>query len=173
VRARRGSTAGRAARAGRSGHRRSGPSCGNSHCGGRIAVHLGVGRRLGQRLLAAVEQPVALQRGPRVRRRPAVGQAAASTALARPILDVRRPEHVTAPPAAGGAIADGLHPSRADGQHTAKPVDGNGPGLFFNQPEPRDFSLAKNRMSRRSGSFLRASPRPFADPASVWRRPIT
>jgi hypothetical protein len=52
--------------------------------------------------------------------------------------------HVHVLPATGWAAAKGSQSARADIHHLAQPVDREGATLFFDEPEPHGFWLAKN-----------------------------
>ena len=45
---------------------------------------------------------------------------------------------------AGGAVAEGPQAAWADIHHAAQPIDRKGPTLFFDEPNPHGFWLAKN-----------------------------
>lgn len=72
------------------------------------------------------------------------GPAMAAKAQPRLLLDVRQNDHVHVLPAAGRAAAKGSQPTRADIHHLAQPVDRESSTLFFDEPEPHGFWLAKN-----------------------------
>ena len=69
--------------------------------------------------------------------------AIAAEAQARLLLDMRQNNHVHVLPATGGAAAEGPQATRADIHHPAQSVDREGPSLFFYEPEPHGFRLAK------------------------------
>ena len=93
--------------------------------------------------------------------------ATAAQAQARLLLDMGQNHHVDVLPAAGRAAVKGPQPAWADVHHMAQPVGRERPNMFFNEPEPHGFRLAKiwvaffrmslssrsMRFSRRSRSF--------------------
>lgn len=70
--------------------------------------------------------------------------AIAAQAQARLFLDMRQNHHVHVLPAAGRTPSEGPQATRADIHHLAQPVDREGPSVFFDEPEPHGFRLAKN-----------------------------
>jgi len=60
------------------------------------------------------------------------------------LLDVGQNHHVHALPGAGGALPEGPQAAWADIHHAAQPIDRKGPTLFFDEPKPHGFWLAKN-----------------------------
>jgi hypothetical protein len=57
---------------------------------------------------------------------------------------MRQNHHIHALPAAGRAAAERPQAMWADSHHPAQPADWEGPALFFYEPEPHGFWLAKN-----------------------------
>ena len=72
------------------------------------------------------------------------GAAVATQAQSRLLLDVRQNHHVHVQPAAGRAAAESPQPVGADIHRPTQPVYRESPALFFNEPEPHGFWLAKN-----------------------------
>jgi hypothetical protein len=72
------------------------------------------------------------------------GPAMAARAQARLLFDVRQNDHVHVLPTAGEAAAERPQATRADIHNPAQAVDGESPALFFDEPEPHRFWLAKN-----------------------------
>jgi hypothetical protein len=69
-------------------------------------------------------------------------------------------------PAAGGAAAIGPQAAWADIHHAAKPINRIGTALFFNEPEPHGFWLAKNLFSLSLGLRRSRNPPYFNSP--LW-----
>jgi hypothetical protein len=70
--------------------------------------------------------------------------AVAAQAQTRLFLDVGQNDQISALPAAGGTVPESPQATRADIQDLAQPVDREGPTLFFDEPKPHGFWLAKN-----------------------------
>jgi len=70
--------------------------------------------------------------------------AIAAQAQARLLLDMRQNHHIHALPAAGRTAAERPQSAGADIHHPTQPIDRESPALFFNEPEPHGFWLAKN-----------------------------
>jgi hypothetical protein len=66
-------------------------------------------------------------------------------------------DHVRTLPAAGWTAAESPQPTRADVHHPAKVLAPERPTVFFDEPEPHGFWLAKNWVvgstGQRNGSF--------------------
>ena len=83
--------------------------------------------------------------------------AIAAQAQPRLFFDVGQNDHISALPAAGGTVQESPKAARADIQDLAQPVDREGPAMFFDEPKPHGFWLAKNWVAffRMSLSSLR------------------
>ncbi|GGC24199.1 hypothetical protein GCM10011363_45880 [Marivita lacus] len=57
---------------------------------------------------------------------------------------MRQHNHIRALPAAGRPAAERPQPARADVHDLTQPLDREGTALFFNEPKPHGFWLAKN-----------------------------
>ena len=83
--------------------------------------------------------------------------AIAAQAQTRLLLDVGQNDHIQALPAAGRAAAYGPQAARADVHHLTQPIRWERPNVFFDEPEPYGFWLAKNWVvgstGQRNGSF--------------------
>ena len=77
--------------------------------------------------------------------------AIAAKAEARLFLDVCQNNHVHALPAAGRTAAEGPQATRADIHPLAQPVDRESTLMFFDEPEPHGFWLAKNTVVGSTG----------------------
>lgn len=78
--------------------------------------------------------------------------AVAAQAQTRLFHDVGQNDHIRALPAAGGTVPESPQSARADVHGLAQPVDREGTTLFFDEPKPYGFWLAKNWVA-----FLRNS----------------
>ena len=78
-------------------------------------------------------------------------RAIAAKAEARLCLDMGHNNHVHALPAAGRTAAEGPQATRADIHPLAQPVDRESTLMFFDEPEPHGFWLAKNTVVGSTG----------------------
>jgi hypothetical protein len=99
--------------------------------------------------------------------------AVTAQAQTRLFLDMRQHNQICPLPAAGRSATESPKSARADVHNLTQPVDLEGPTMFFDEPKPHGFWLAKNwvaffrlslsslsmRFSRQSRSFSRASSR--------------